>query len=226
MSYLLETHFHTPLTSHCGNVHPKEAVPKYLENGYDGICVTDHYYRDWFYEDRLSGMSWSEKIDVWLNGYRAARDAAAGTGCRIILGMELRFTDNMNDHLVFGIDEQFLRTHPELYLLTPADFKTLADQNGLFFAQAHPFRVMCSPRNPADLHGVEVFNGNLRHNSYNDKARQFAAEHHLVMTSGSDFHEWEDLARGGIYLDTLPKDSKELAQMLLQNQISGLKTPD
>ena len=115
--------------------------------------------------------------------------------------------------------------YPELYNLTPAEFRKFADEHGLFFAQAHPFRVMCSPRDPKDLHGVEVFNGNARHNSHNDTAEAFAAEHHLVRLSGSDFHEWDDLCLGGIYLEKIPQSSAELAQMLLGGEVSGLKIP-
>lgn len=223
MAYLFETHYHTPLTSHCGSVAAADALPKYIEAGYDGIFVTDHYYKDWFYEDRFAGMSWAEKMNVWLDGYRSVVAAAEGTGLTVILGLELRFTDNMNDHLVYGVDEQFLIDHPELYNMTCSQFHDFADKHGLFFAQAHPFRVMCSRRDPKDLHGVEVFNGNKRHNSRNDDAEQFARDHGLVMISGSDFHEWEDLAMGGIYLEKKPRDSKELAAMLLRGEVADLK---
>lgn len=225
MSYLFETHFHTPKTSHCASVPAVEAVPKYAEQGYAGICVTDHYYKEWFYEDRVKDLSWEEKVDRWLEGYLSAVEAAKGLNIKIILGMELRFTDNLNDHLVYGIDRQLLVDNPELYNLTPAQFKEFADKNGLFFSQAHPFRVMCSPRDPKDLHGVEVFNGNKRHNSHNDTAEQFAADNNLVAIGGSDFHEWEDLCIGGIYLDKIPADSAELAKMLLNSEVVGLKRP-
>lgn len=223
MAYLLETHFHTPKTSHCGSVPANESVPKYIEAGYDGICVTDHYYREWFYEDRFAGMDWADKVEVWLEGYRSVAKAAEGTNLKVILGVELRFTDHINDHLVYGVDEQFLKDHPEMYNMTVAEFYTFANAHGLFFAQAHPFRVMCKPRDPKCLHGVEVFNGNKRHNSYNDTSNSFAEENGLVKLSGSDFHEWEDLGRGGIYLDKMPADSKELAKMLLANQVVDVK---
>lgn len=225
MSFLFESHFHTPVTSHCAAIPAGESIPKYIEKGYSGVFVTDHYYKEWFYEDCVDGFSWEQKIDKWLLGYYSAKKAVEGTGFKVILGMELRFTDNLNDHLVFGIDEDFLKTYPELYNLTPAEFREFADEHGLFFAQAHPFRSMCSPRDPKVLHGVEVFNGNGRHNSNNDTADEFAEKNHLVKLSGSDFHEWEDLAIGGIYLDRIPADSKELAAMLLNGETKGLKRP-
>ena len=48
------------------------------------------------------------------------------------------------------------------------------------------------------LDGVEVMNGNPRHNSHNEDAASFCRANGLVGLSGSDFHEWEDLAIGGL----------------------------
>lgn len=219
MPYLFETHFHTPVTSHCSKVPAEEAVPAYKKAGYSGICVTDHYYKDWFYEARFDGKKWSEKTDVWLDGYRSAVKAAEGLDMSIILGLEIRFTDNMNDHLVYGVTEELLRENPELYNMSVAEFKAFAEENGLFFAQAHPFRSICSPRNPKHLHGVEIYNGNYRHQSHNETALEFAKSNSLVQISGSDFHMMEDLGRGGIYLEKLPQNSAELAKMLLDNKV-------
>ncbi|MFQ9846849.1 MAG: PHP-associated domain-containing protein [[Clostridium] leptum] len=50
----------------------------------------------------------------------------------------------------------------------------------------------------AYLDGVEVMNGNPRHNSHNEDAASFCRTNGLVGLSGSDFHEWEDLAIGGL----------------------------
>lgn len=221
MSYLFEMHYHTPQTSYCGNVPPAEALPKYKEAGYAGVVVTDHFYKEWF-QDK-GDLPWEEKVELWLKGYRAAKEAAEGLdGFRVLLGMELRFPDNLNDHLVYGIDEELLKKYPEPYLMTPAEYRAFADEHGLFFAQAHPFRVMCTPRDPAVLHGVEVFNGNGRWDSQDHKAEALAKEHGLIPLSGSDFHEWEDLCTGGMYLTERPADSRELARLLFAGGVEGL----
>lgn len=224
MSYLFEMHYHTPNTSYCGSIGPKDAIPKYVEAGYSGVVITDHYYKEWF-EDR-GEISWNEKIDRWLDGYHAALEAAEGYDFRVILGVELRFPGGFNDYLVYGIDEQFLKDNIELYLMTPAEFRAFADKNGLFFSQAHPFRVMCSPQDATLLHGVEVFNGNLRHNSHNDITLKFAEDNNLIKISGSDFHEWEDLCRGGCYLKERPADSKELSKLLFSGGVEKLVTAE
>jgi len=80
--------------------------------------------------------------------------------------------------------------------------------------QAHPFRAAVFPEKPEYLDGIEVYNGNPRHESHNEKAVEYAKKHNLKMISGSDFHQAGDLARGGIVLTAAPKDSMELAKML------------
>ena len=62
--------------------------------------------------------------------------------------------------------------------------------------------------------GVEVFNGNPRHDSHNDLARRFAEEHGLRMLSGSDAHQPQDVARGGILAPDWVRSSGELARFL------------
>ena len=52
-----------------------------------------------------------------------------------------------------------------------------------------------------------MFNGNPRHDSHNALTLAFAEAHpRLIRTSGSDFHQPQDLARGGIVADA---DSRE-----------------
>ena len=221
MSYLFETHYHTPYTSYCGSVTPAQAFPFYAQNGYSGIVITDHYYKEWF--DGCKDTSWNKKIDHWLEGYKIARTVGRQHGMKVILGMELRFTENANDYLVYGIDEQFLRTCPEIYKMTPAQFRVLADKHGLLFSQAHPFRSMCTPCDPKALHGVEIYNGNPRHTNQNNLAKKFAEDNNLIITSGSDTHEKEDVCRGGVFLNKNPNNSKELAELLFTKNVGEIR---
>ena len=137
----------------------------------------------------------------------------------VFLGMEIKFEGSPNDYLVFGVTKEILKNNPELYLLDEEKFKGFADQNNLLFVQAHPFRAYITAANPKNIHGVEVFNGNLRHNSHNDLAEELAKENGLIMLSGSDFHEYEDLNNGGIFLKSLPKTNDEFVKMLRTDEI-------
>ena len=83
---------------------------------------------------------------------------------------------------------------------------------GLVF-QAHPYRYS-EPVQPTWLDGVEVMNGNPRHNSQNKRAAAFALEHDLLALSGSDTHQGEDVARGGIQVPDLPQTIHEFVSLL------------
>lgn len=223
MEYLYETHFHTERVSPCGHVPAGEAVGAYRQKGYAGIIVTDHYYEG-VLRQAGEGCSPQEQVDWWLSGYQQARQEGERQGLQVMLGMELRFAGGPEDYLVYGLCEEFLRQNPRLYAMTPASFSRLARENGLYFGQAHPFRKGLSRCAPELIDGVEVFNGNLRHDSHDADALAFARDHGLLETSGSDFHEWEDLARGGMVSSEPVRDEAHWVR-LLKGRALRCRTP-
>jgi len=224
VSFLFETHFHTPYTSSCGKIHPQESIPIYIENGYSGLVVTDHYYEGFF--ARHGQIPWREQADLFLLGYRKAKEFCEGKDFKVLLGMEIRFSDNCNDHLVYGIDEEFIYNNPRLDLLEFENFALLCRKNGFFFLQAHPFRENCVPRNPEYIDGLEVYNGSQAQINNNALALKFALDNNLVMTAGSDLHNTSQLCRAGIYLEERPSTSKELANILFNGNVKKLKVSD
>lgn len=220
MSYLFETHLHTAETSPCARVPAAEVAGAYRNAGYHGIAVTDHY-SDWTL-DAISEKNWRKKIRHWTRGYYAALEAAKGTGFSVIFGMELKFEHIPNDYLVYGVSPEFLEEYPRLQKMNPKTFYAFAKQHDLCVIQAHPFRHYCTPENPAFLDGLEVMNGNPRQVNHNEKALAYAEKHSLIKTAGSDYHQAEDIAAGGIYLPRLPQDSRDLARMLLGGEVLGL----
>lgn len=225
MGSVLDMHFHTQETSSCGSIPAAQSVPAYREKGYDGLVVTDHYF-DGYFARFPADRPWPEQLESWLTGYRAARAAGDACGMTVLLGLELRFVGSMNDYLVYGATEDLLRAHPALYRMDPASFARFARDNGLFFAQAHPFRPGLTRCDAAYLDGVETYNGNKRHNSHNDLAAAYAAEHGLIPLSGSDFHEWEDLARGGLHFRAPVRDAEELIAALRGGAYEPITTGD
>lgn len=208
-------HFHTKNTSNCANVSAEKAVEEYIKAGYDGIVVTDHLSTSTYMKYGRELLSWRKKVDFFLRGYKAAKKAAEGR-INVLLGMELRFrtSEGDNDYLVYGLTEEFLHEHPELLNLNIKKFYKLAQENGFLVFQAHPFRVGMKVTNPNFIDGVEIFNGNPRHNSSNDIAEMWAKKYDLLVTSGSDYHEIEDLGSGGIWFDKEIKDNKTLVEEL------------
>ncbi len=202
-----DMHVHTSETSPCGNVTAAETVRLYREAGYSGICITDHYTRSFF--EGVDG-TWEQKVEAFLQGYRRAA-AAAPAGFGVFLGLELRLDGSNNEYLVYGVSEAFLNKHPALYAWDLPAIRNLTQQEGLLLYQAHPFRDGMTRPDPALLDGMEVYNGNPRHNSRNEEAFRYATGHRLRMISGSDCHELCDVGRGGI---VLPRDPGNEAGLL------------
>jgi predicted metal-dependent phosphoesterase TrpH len=215
--YCIDMHVHTGEVSPCGRVKARKVVRMYHEAGYHGIVITDHFY-DGFFES-LTGLTWTQKIDRFLHGYREAAEEGSKIGLYVLLGAEFRFPENFNDYLIYGLDTDFLYKHPKLYSLGLNHFsKQLADTDILIY-QAHPFRAGIVPADPLLIQGVEVFNGNPRHDSRNHLAYQYAAEHRLKMVSGSDFHQPQDVGTGGIAIAERINDATELSRLLKKDPI-------
>lgn len=218
--YRYDTHVHTKETSGCGKVNAKEAVRLYNEEGYQGIVLTDHYYKGFFERQWL--RSWEDKVEQYLEGFRKAYEEGLKLGFDVIQAMELTFTENMNDYLVFGAGESFLKAYPELYNLGIVRFKELIKDMDILIFQAHPYRPGMSPAEPSLLDGIEVYNGNPRHDSQNHLALQFASANGLMKLSGSDFHQLGDLARGGIVVPERISTASELVNVIKNNKIINL----
>ena len=223
MKYVYEAHFHTSDVSTCAIVPAEEAAELYKNAGYSGVVVTDHFSPDCF-DKKYPGDTWEEKVDYFLSGYRNAKKHETDT-FSVMLGMEIRFAENDNDYLVYGLDEKFIYEHEEIVRMTAKQFKKVAEKNQLTFIQAHPFRIDSNITNPRYIDGIEVYNGNRRHDSSNNMAQMWAKKHGFITTVGSDFHEYEDLARCGMVLDCFVRDSKEFRRELLKGTFN-LRKPD
>lgn len=222
MSYRYELHAHSSEVSPCGSVKAADLSALYKSRGYQGLVMTDHYHDEFF--SSLGNIPWERKADRFLEGYRSARDIASALDFDVFLGFEIRFADSGNDFLVFGIDEDFIYRYPELY---KHDLKrlhqTVKSHPDTLIIQAHPFRKGCSPRVDSGLlDGIEVYNGNPRHDSRNDLAAQLSGNHDLIEISGSDFHRIEDLGRGGIRLSKRIRTAKELIDALTTSNYESL----
>lgn len=194
--FLFDTHVHTKEVSPCGNLSAEETVRLYQQAGYSGLCITDHLKRGYIRD--TSFRNWKEYVSCFLRGWHAAKEAGEQCEMDILLGAELSLDGSINEYLLFGITEAFLYDHPDLYGNSLTELRKIADQNGILIFQAHPFRPNMTRAEPHLLNGVEIWNGNPRHNSHNDLAAQFAKSNHLLVCAGSDCHETEDVGRSGI----------------------------
>lgn len=217
-----DTHVHTSETSPCGQVTANETVNLYKEAGYDGICITDHYYKAYF--ENMGDISWVEKINIYLKGYKNACVEGEKISLNIFLGVEITFIDSPNDYLVFGVTEEFLLGNPELYRYNMSDFRELTKKYGMLIHQAHPFRPYITPQLPIFLDGIEVYNGNPRHDSRNELAYEYALDNNLKMSSGSDCHQFVDVGRGGIITENAITNNQEFVNTLNSKPVELIRT--
>ena len=221
----IEVHFHTDESSICGKVPAAKGVAAYKRGGYDGIMVTDHFSKQTL-GGKADGKDWNEIKEHVLKGYRAAKKAGEELGVRIYLGLEIRFPENDNDYLLFGLEEGFLDRHPWAYETTPEKFYQVVKEENLCIIQAHPFRIGCEPGNPAYLDGAEYFNAHPNHNSRNSEAQKWimqirehggpdGGERAFAATVGSDYHQESDFSGTGLIFDHLPADEQELKELIL-----------
>ena len=207
--YRIELHAHTTPASSCSHLKPEELVQLYHEKGYDGLVITNH-----FDPGKLS-LGKVEAVAMLLRDYQAAKETAKKYGMTVYLGAELRFQENMNDYLIYGVDEDLLGV---FYDYIPTDVVTFRKEVTLpnsVFLQAHPFRsgmVLCDAEL---LDGMECLNLHPRHNSAVGLATQYAYQNALaIKIAGGDCHDMGDHGLTALRCKALPEDSFQLAQIL------------
>ena len=206
-----ELHCHSNDISECARVSTTDIINKFTAKGYSTLVLANHFNSGTM---RYVGAgNWDEWVDKYISGYEKLRKEAEGK-LNVLLGMELRFNENNNDYLVFGVTEELLRSIPDIFDMNPGSFHKLAQENGCLFVQAHPFRNGMVVTRPDFLDGVEVFNGHLGHDSRNDIARMWAEKFNLIKTSGTDFHYNDSPANGGILTENEITSMSQLIEVL------------
>ena len=206
--FKIELHAHTSPASGCSDVEPEKVVQFYKALGYDCIVLTNHF----LYEKDTQAAVTRQMTD-----YLCACEAGEQCGLKVLLGAEIRFAENSNDYLLFGVNEEILSLvfdHLDKDLAAFRQKLPLADS---LLIQAHPFRSHCQIMDSSLLNGVEIFNMHPHHNSNNHLAQEFYAQNpNLIPTAGSDYHHDKPGHCGTTALRSaiLPKDSFELVEIL------------
>ena len=187
MSVLYETHLHTAESSRCGRTPAREYVPYYLDQGYRGIVVTDHFTGNPSYvPDRRA--PWRDQMDVYCRGYEEALNEGLKRGLDVFFGVEQAFASD--ECLIYGVDKQWLCDHPQIATWNRRELFDAVEAVGGCIVHAHPFRVrdyvQCITLNSC-IHAVEAFNaGNNPQDDVYGLA--FARQCGLPITAGSDMH--------------------------------------
>ena len=221
--YKTELHCHSASISRCAHASDAVIIDEYLAAGYTTIVLTNHLSTGTF---ELFSGGWAEKIRYYIDGYQKLVNAAKGK-LNILLGTEINLNNSSNDYLVYGITEQFLLDNPNILSLNIHSLSALCRKEGLPIYQAHPFRVWMTAVNPSLIDGIEVDNGNIRQNSSNPIAQQWADRFNLNKITGSDYHDPKDLIGCGIETDFPITTNEKLLEVLKSGKYnllySGLK---
>lgn len=206
MEYKIEMHAHIKEQSSDSHVSSKDYVSLLLEKGYSGLVTTDHYMASELHSSFGSGIT--DLNRKWLGGYHAAKEAAAGTGLHVLLGMEynLEFMNSYIDILLYGLTEEMIVSgliHPYMSLY---ELCRICRSNDILMVQAHPERYG-HHRLPIDsIDGYEIKNTKTRekyNDSYNLEIQAYIRDKpFLICTGGSDSHYESDVGKGGIISNT------------------------
>jgi hypothetical protein len=226
MPYLYETHLHTSQASVCAVSRGREYIRRYLDLGYTGIIVTDHFFRGNSSIDRR--LPWREKVELFCRGYEDAREEGEKRGLDVFFGWEESFAGD--DYLVYGLDKKWLLEHPESGNWTRKEQFQEVSAAGGCVVQAHPFRQHYYIRRiilaPYLVHGVEAANAGNGEAAYDGLAWVYAKKLKLPVTAGSDIHSAADVRQGGtfgVYLDKKLNSVNDYALAVRNDALAGLE---
>ena len=228
--YLYETHLHTNMVSACAWNTPEERVRAAKQRGYAGIFVTEHNWRGNSCVDRA--LPWDEWIDGLAASYYAAKAEGDKIGLPVFFAYEAGFFGKPHhgaEFLIYGLDADWLKAHPELRDMDAPEHLALARSAGGMIVHAHPFReasyieqVFLLPQAVDAVEAVNAAHSNSHsggHNRavYDERAIAYAKEHGLPMTAGSDIH-CADLFGGGVAFCTPLRDVADYCSRILNDE--------
>ncbi len=198
-SIRIELHCHTSYSGD-GLISPQKLLEICQRKGIDRIVVTDH------------------------NTTAGAQAAQALDGQRVIVGEEIMTTGG--ELLAFFVREE---VPPGL---SPAETIRILREQDAYISVSHPFDVFRKGHWETNLlleicplvDAIEVFNSRCMRQVYNDQALEFARQHALPGTVGSDAHAPFEVGRATMLLPDFEDAAglkEALAHARQQVQLSG-----
>lgn len=185
---------------HCHTIYSKDSLstPEQLvdtcrKKGIDRVVITDH--------NRIAGALAAQEIDPQ----------------RVIIGEEIK--TQKGELLAAFVQEEVPKGLPPLEAI-----QILRDQ-GAFISVSHPFDVMRNGHwQEPDLlevlphvDAIETFNARCWSSKYNSQAIEFARQHGISGTAGSDAHALFELGKAAMLLPDF-QDAESLRQALKEVQ--------
>ncbi len=205
----IELHAHSAPVSVCSDYPYNKFVDAFTEDGFDGVVLTNHLKP----EQLDTYGSPKAAAEFYLEDYRKIKEYA-GEKLTVILGVEVRFCENNNDYLVYGVDEEDIETIYS-YIDKGIDvfYKEFKKSSNLII-QAHPLRDRNVHANPASLDGIEAYNFHPHHNGQIAAAVKYAKDNNMIISGGVDFHHEYQRKLFSVRCKKVPKSSYEVANLI------------
>ena len=195
MGYKFDPHVHTIISSECGRASPSELAGFYKERGYGGIAVTDHFFLGNTCIPR--DIPWEAWVEGYCRAYREVKKAGDLVGMDVFFGWESTYASE--DFLVYGLDEAWLKAHPEVVTWDQREQYEHIHAEGGYVVQAHPFRerTYMTEIKIHPYHAAVWEIANAGNEPYMDRlAMEEARKYDLPVTAGSDLHRVDKLKPG------------------------------
>lgn len=225
--YIYETHLHTNQSSACGESSGRDYVKRYIDLGYSGIMVTDHFFGGNTAIPRRG--PWKERIHAFCRGYEDALEEGLRRGFSVFFGWE----ENMDgdEYLVYGLDKAWLLEHPEMERWTRKEQFDAVTAAGGCVVQAHPFRdrayISAIHLSTGCVHAIEGYNGgNSPH--CDAWALRYGQKKGFPITAGTDIHhihQRKDEELMGVVFDKPLATVSDYVQAIRQGLPFGVKAP-
>ena len=181
---LIDMHAHTSGISRCCRTDAAGVLRAAREAGIDGLILCNHYQDS--YVDADGPAAFAEK---YIAEYYHTAAVAAEMGMRLFFGVEVTARRHDGAHiLLYGMEPEFVREHPEVYDYTLEKMHALVHEKGGLVVQAHPFRGGGHVQDTAYLDGVEINCHPLYDATHCDRMQEIAREAGIFVTCGGDYH--------------------------------------
>lgn len=215
--YKTELHLHSMPVSTCCTCPMERCIELYAERNVNAICVTNHFFnRNRNFTDKTA----EECVDFYISGYEQFKELAKPYGINVLLGMELRFDDDNNHYLIYGVDRDIVKKSFPLLSGTLEEYREKMPLENSIIIQAHPFRDDNIPADSELIDGFETMNFVPDKNNRNSVCAEYAKENNIsICTCGSDFHYDKPYYPAPVLMlsKKLPEDSFELAKIIKEN---------
>jgi hypothetical protein len=227
--FLYETHLHTRAASACAVSEGSEYIARYLDYGFSGIMVTDHFFNANCRIDRR--LNWAGWVAEFCAGYEEAAEEGYKRGLDVFFAWEETF--NGDDYLVYGLDKAWLLAHPQVIRWNRKQFYEEIRAAGGCVIQAHPFRqhhyIKEIHLSPFLSDGVEAANMGNHEALYDGLAAEYARILSLPAVAGSDIHcvdEIDNERPYGIALERKLDSVGDYVKFILEKKKAELVMPE